>query len=72
LKRADIIRHTGVDDLGSFRPVLERHGYALRLLEPFADDLDTIDAAEADVHRSAAPSASGRPTIRSLPMNCAT
>lgn len=49
LKRADVIRHTGVDDLGSFRPVLERHGYSLRLLEPFADDLNRIDAAEADV-----------------------
>lgn len=48
-KRADIIRHTGVDDLGSFRNVLERHGYTMRLIEPFADDLNGVDASAADL-----------------------
>lgn len=49
MKTADIIRHTGVDDLGSFRPVLERHGYRLRMHEPFADDLAAADATAADL-----------------------
>jgi GMP synthase (glutamine-hydrolysing) len=48
-KRADVIRHTGVDDLGSFREVLLKRGYELRLLEPFADDLGREDAGAADV-----------------------
>lgn len=48
-KTVDVIRHTGVDDLGSFRPVLERRGYKIRYLEPFADDLNAADAAAADV-----------------------
>jgi GMP synthase (glutamine-hydrolysing) len=49
LRRADVIRHTGVDDLGSFRPVLERRGYMIRTLEPFHDDLSGFDAGEPDL-----------------------
>ena len=49
LKRLDVIRHTAIDDLGSFRSVLLERGYQIRLLEPFADDLSGIDPNEADV-----------------------
>lgn len=49
LRNALVIRHTGVDDLGSFRPVLERRGYAIRIVEPFADDLGALDAAADDL-----------------------
>ena len=48
-RRADVVRHTGVDDLGSFRDVLLARGYELRLLEPFEDDLSCEDAGAADV-----------------------
>lgn len=49
VKEALVVRHTGVDDLGSFRPVLEKRGYKLRLIEPFADDMNAIDAAASDL-----------------------
>ncbi len=48
-KRALVIRHTPIDDLGAFRPVLLRHGYALDIVEPFHDDVRTIDPAAADL-----------------------
>ena len=49
MKTADLIRHTGCDHLGSFAPVLEKRGYRVRILEPFADDLSAHDATAADL-----------------------
>jgi len=49
LKTVDVVRHTAIDDLGSFRGVLDARGYQIRLLEPFAGDLDGIDPAQASV-----------------------
>jgi GMP synthase (glutamine-hydrolysing) len=49
LKTVDVVRHSAIDDLGSFRGVLDARGYQIRLIEPFAGDLDGIDPAEADV-----------------------
>lgn len=48
-KTVDVVRHTAIDDLGSFRPVLAERGYRVRLLEPFAGDLDGVDPAAADL-----------------------
>jgi GMP synthase (glutamine-hydrolysing) len=48
-KRADVIRHTPLDDLGAFRPVLERAGYAINIIEPFHDDVTVLDAEAADL-----------------------
>jgi GMP synthase (glutamine-hydrolysing) len=48
-KRADVIRHTPLDDLGAFRPVLERAGYSINIIEPFHDDVTAVDPAAADL-----------------------
>jgi GMP synthase (glutamine-hydrolysing) len=48
-KLCDVIRHTGVDHLGSFAPVLEKRGYTIRLIEPFAEDVAQHDASTADL-----------------------
>jgi GMP synthase (glutamine-hydrolysing) len=48
-KTVDVIRHTPLDGLGSFRPVLEQHGYAIRIVEPFVEDILTRDASEPDL-----------------------
>ena len=49
MKTADVVRHTAIDDLGSFRGVLDARGYHIRLLEPFAGDLDGADPTQADL-----------------------
>jgi GMP synthase (glutamine-hydrolysing) len=49
LKTVDVVRHTAIDDLGSFRGVLDARGYEVRILEPFAGDLEGIDPAAADI-----------------------
>lgn len=48
-KTAVVIRHTPIDNLGVFRPVLDQAGYAIRIIEPFVDDVRAIDPAAADL-----------------------
>lgn len=48
-KIAEVIRHTPLDGLGSFRSVLERHGYTIRIVEPFAEDIQSLDAVAPDL-----------------------
>lgn len=48
-KCALVIRHTPIDNLGVFRPVLEQAGYAIKIVEPFVDDVRVIDPAAADL-----------------------
>ena len=44
-----VVQHTPLDGLGSFRAVLERRGYRIKIIEPFADDVSALDASEPDL-----------------------
>lgn len=48
-KRAVVLRHTPIDDLGAFRPVLIDAGYGIDIVEPFHDDVTALDPAAADL-----------------------
>lgn len=49
MKTALAIRHVGFEDLGSFAPVLEAHGYAVQYREAGLDDLAAFDPLAADL-----------------------
>ena len=44
LKTVNVIRHLAFEDLGSFAPVLQAHGYQVNYVEAGYDDLSMIDA----------------------------
>jgi GMP synthase (glutamine-hydrolysing) len=48
-RTAVILQHDPTIHLGNIRPVLEAHGYTLRIVDVPAEDLDGIDPAEADL-----------------------
>ena len=48
-RTALVLQHDPTIHLGNIRPVLEEHGYALRILDVPTEDLDAIDPAEADL-----------------------
>lgn len=48
-KQAIAVRHVGFEDLGSFAPVLERRGYAIRYCDAGVDDLRDDALREADL-----------------------
>jgi len=45
MKTALILRHVAFEDLGSFAPVLERHGYRIEYHEAGLEDFSAIDPA---------------------------
>jgi GMP synthase (glutamine-hydrolysing) len=48
-RTAVILQHDPTIHLGNIRPVLEGHGYTLRIVDVPAEDVDAIDPAEADL-----------------------
>ena len=48
-RTAVVLQHDPTIHLGNIRPVLEEHGYALRVVEVTTEDVDAIDPAEADL-----------------------
>jgi GMP synthase (glutamine-hydrolysing) len=49
LRTALAIRHLGFEHLGVWHAGLESLGFAIRYIDPAREDLDAIDAAEADL-----------------------
>jgi GMP synthase (glutamine-hydrolysing) len=49
MKRALAIRHVHFEDLGTFGPVLEAHGYSIAYADAGIDDLGAIDEAMQDL-----------------------
>lgn len=49
MKTALAVRHVHFEDLGSFGPVLEAHGYALAYLQAGVDDLAAVDPEAPDL-----------------------
>jgi GMP synthase (glutamine-hydrolysing) len=43
------IRHLGFEHLGVWHAALERRGFKIRYVDPAREDLDALDAAEADL-----------------------
>ncbi|MGN6743118.1 MAG: glutamine amidotransferase [Amnibacterium sp.] len=48
-RTAVVLQHDPTIHLGNIRPVLEEHGYALRIVDVTTEDVDAIDPAEADL-----------------------
>ncbi len=48
-RTAVVLQHDPTIHLGNIRPVLEEHGYALRVVDVTTEDVDAIDPAEADL-----------------------
>ena len=48
-RTAVILQHDPSIHLGNIGPVLEEHGYELRIVDVTAEDVDAIDPAEADL-----------------------
>jgi GMP synthase (glutamine-hydrolysing) len=46
---AVVLQHDPTIHLGNIRPVLEEHGYTLRVVDVTTEDVDAIDPAEADL-----------------------
>jgi GMP synthase (glutamine-hydrolysing) len=49
MRSAVVIRHVHFEDLGAFAPVLERHGYRVRYLDPSLGELPAATADAADL-----------------------
>lgn len=49
MKQAVAIRHVHFEDLGTFGPVLEAHGYGIRYVEAGIDDLGAVDTVAPDL-----------------------
>lgn len=49
MKQAVAIRHVHFEDLGTFGPVLEAHGYTIRYVDTGIDDLAAVDPIAPDL-----------------------
>ena len=49
MKKALAVRHVHFEDLGSFAPALEAHGYAIAYADAGVDDLTAVDEAAQDL-----------------------
>jgi GMP synthase (glutamine-hydrolysing) len=49
MKQAIAVRHVHFEDLGTFAPVLEEHGYAIGYVDPGIDDLAAVDPVAPDL-----------------------
>ncbi len=49
MKQAVAIRHVHFEDLGTFGPVIEEHGYRIRYVDAGLDDLGAVDAMAPDL-----------------------
>jgi GMP synthase (glutamine-hydrolysing) len=48
-RTAVVLQHAPTIHLGNIRPVLEEHGYAVRVVDVTREDVDAIDPSEADL-----------------------
>ena len=48
-RTAVVLQHAPTIHLGNIRPVLEEHGYAVRVVDVTREDVDAIDPTEADL-----------------------